>query len=587
QADPGTEQLVKGEASFLIVSGAKSARRDLQRLLRRLIETLGPMFGRFLLVEIWSEPPPEGPPDESYDEWLVSRLRPAFTVVARQPAEVRVTMAVLERALRRVRVLRQPAETVVTRRDRIHPPGLPMLLSPSQLKELGCELIGLEVRPVYRDPQTAELYPAVLRSHRRGVGRGLKQAFFTFTRMHTKSRPNHYYSLGRRAMVKAVWDVDRQLAQISDSFDFLLQVTPVNAEAGWREFRRTRCQHSPQFLYRPLAAEPGEMKRQLYQIPVNAVEDPTLAYLFREKQDELCRKITMLSDVGTIRFLYGSLQVYGAVPPALFQLANDLLTRLPRRERPQAGNLCDAATFAARAAAEVEYYRRLYPPFQAKVIVRDDLYSGLLSSRGSLLIGKNTQVPPHRVDALLNHEIGTHLVTYYNGRAQPFRQLDIGLAGYDSLQEGLAVLAEYLVGGLDAPRVRLLAARVLAVQNLIDRASFVDTFRLLWRAHGFPQRTAYTITMRVYRGGGLTKDMLYLQGLVSILDYLHAGGDVEPLLVGKLAAEHVPMVRELQLRQVVVPPPVRPRYLDDPRSRQRFDQLGQVRSVLELVEVKK
>ena len=44
--------------------------------------------------------------------------------------------------------------------------------------------------------------------------------------------------------------------------------------------------------------------------------------------------------------------------------------------------------------------------------------------------------------ALLAHEVGTHIVTYVNGKAQPFRQLYAGLAGYEAFQEGIAVLAE-------------------------------------------------------------------------------------------------------------------------------------------------
>ena len=39
-----------------------------------------------------------------------------------------------------------------------------------------------------------------------------------------------------------------------------------------------------------------------------------------------------------------------------------------------------------------------------------------------------------------------------HGRSQPFQQLYVGLAGYEALQEGLAVLSEYLVGGLSRPR---------------------------------------------------------------------------------------------------------------------------------------
>jgi hypothetical protein len=92
--------------------------------------------------------------------------------------------------------------------------------------------------------------------------------------------------------------------------------------------------------------------------------------------------------------------------------------------------------------------------------------------------------------------------------------------------------------------------------------------------------------MRVYRGGGLTKDTLYLGGLVEILEHLRKGGEIEPLLVGKLAAEHIPVIRELQLRQVLRDPPFRPRYLDIPDVHGKLQMLRRGASALELLEVK-
>ena len=147
-----------------------------------------------------------------------------------------------------------------------------------------------------------------------------------------------------------------------------------------------------------------------------------------------------------------------------------------------------------------------------------------------------SRIPSSRVEALIQHEVGTHVLTYHNGRAQRLRHLYTGFAGYDALQEGLAVLAEYLVGGLSRPRLRLLAARVVAAHLMIDGASFVETFRTLDRTYDFAQRTAFVVTMRTYRSGGLTKDAVYLRGLRQILDYLAGGGDLEPLFVGKIAA---------------------------------------------------
>ena len=74
---------------------------------------------------------------------------------------------------------------------------------------------------------------------------------------------------------------------------------------------------------------------------------------------------------------------------------------------------------------------------------------------------------------------------------KPLRQLSAGLAGYEALQEGLAVFAEYAVGGLDRSRLRLLAARVVAAKMLVDGASFVDCFRVLNRDHHFKKEEAF------------------------------------------------------------------------------------------------
>lgn len=582
--DEGTHQLVTGEASFLVASGSSRYRRSLARLVRRLTTLLASEFGAFLIIEVWSKPNnPQAvvslDPDELLAEW-----KPQFVVATRGPNKPRWTIEMLERALRRIKVHRMSAEARTDDRRAWHAPGLPPLLPVAEARRLACHTLGVEVRPIYRDGQTGQTLPSTLRSLRRGFSRALKQTCFTFTRTSTTIRAEHFHALGRRAMVKAVWEVDRRLSEIHNSFDFLLQATPVNTAPAWREFRRSRFERAPVFHYRPLSVEPTLLKRRLYEIPIERIEDPTLADLFRQRQDELDRKITMLADVGTPRFLLGSLQTYGGVEPPLLELAEQLLRTVSSRSRETgAGAYLDAEAFAARVRAEIAYYTSRYPEFDAKVVVRDDMYWGLLVSGGSLLIGRQTRVPPRRVDALLQHEIGTHLVTYYNGLAQPFRQLDCGLAGYDALQEGLAVLSEALVEGLTRSRMRLLAARVWATEQMIRGATFVETFRALGREHGFPRRQAYTITTRIYRGGGLTKDIVYLRGLVEILTYLREGGELEPLFVGKIAAEHVPLMRELQFRKVLRPAPLRPRYLDNPKAIAKLDHLRQDVAVRELV----
>jgi hypothetical protein len=81
--------------------------------------------------------------------------------------------------------------------------------------------------------------------------------------------------------------------------------------------------------------------------------------------------------------------------------------------------------------------------------------------------------------------------------------------------------------------------------------------------YGFEQRTAFNITTRAFRSGGLTKDIVYLRGLIKLLEYLRRGGELEPLFVGKISVDHVAIINELQLRNVLRPAPLRPRYFNN------------------------
>jgi uncharacterized protein (TIGR02421 family) len=582
--DAGTRAFVNGEAAYLDAPGDAPVRKGLATLVRRIAETAARELGGFLILEIWSSPDSAVPQTIDPDTGEPELPPPAFRILTRLPHRPEGTVATLDFALQRIHVHRQAAAVEIDLQSPAHPPAATPLISAARAAPINCHVLGLEIRPIYRSSTTGELFPAVLRTLRRGVGRALKRAFFTFALNRTTVRPQHHFALGQKRLEKLVWAIDHELTAVSSQFKFLLQVTPVNAERSWQQFRESGFSRTPVFQYRPLDCDPLVLKRRLLAIPTERVEDPTLAHLLRETQDELDRQLNMLADIGTGRFLPGSLQVFGGVERRLLGLAQRVLRDTPRGPATPEAARVSAGQLARRAAAEIRHYRRLSTDFTARAIVTADMYSGLLSTGGNLLIGRETSISAWRADALVQHEVGTHLVTYYNGKAQPLGLLRVGLAGYDGLQEGLAVLSEYLVGGLSAGRLRTLAARVVAVHHMIGGQSFTHTFHHLVEAHGFDPRVAYTIALRVYRGGGLTKDAVYLRGLVEMLEYLRGDGALEPLLVGKLAADHIPVVRELLLRGVLRPPPLRPRYLDRPHVIERLARLRQGLAVTDLVE---
>ena len=126
------------------------------------------------------------------------------------------------------------------------------------------------------------------------------------------------------------------------------------------------------------------------------------------------------------------------------------------------------------------------------------------------------------------------------------------------------MFAEYLVGGLTAGRLRQLAARVVAVHQMSTGAEFPEVHRGLVDV-GVPEEQAFTITMRVFRSGGLTKDAVYLRGLARARRATSApGGRLETLWLGKMPLAAVPLVDDLHQRGVLVDPLLVPRYLDHP-----------------------
>ncbi|MCA9804597.1 MAG: flavohemoglobin expression-modulating QEGLA motif protein [Cyanobacteria bacterium HKST-UBA02] len=558
----GDERFVMGEASFLTASGAESHHPGIAELVSEVASVLSEKFSAFLIIEVWIShleakgDMPERPPQ--------------FRLHLPSRDYLKLDIDGFASALRRIRVQRQESVIEMVCQQSACPPGLMPLMGRKESVKKNIYFLGVEIFDVYRDSETNLDFPLMLQTIRRGFSRALKRFIFEFTHQHTTYRPRNFQVLGRRSLVKAVWEVDRQLADLSRSFDLVLCATPTNYHAAFEEFKKKHFEAQPRFLYRPVVVEPAELKRVLYSVPIERIEDPALAQLFRSQRQGLDRKLTMLADRGTKKFLYGSMQLYGVPEDSYIELARHVLATVPvdESEEPEP-NLMTARMIAEEAKKEIAYYRNQNSDFGAQVEVRDDI-AGIMVSNGNLLINHRLKIPDHRVRALLQHEIGTHVVTYHNGRAQPFQQLATGLIGYDEVQEGLAVMAEFLAGGLSNKRMRILAGRVVGVGMMLAGATFVETYRELVHRYRFKRKPAFSLVMRVYRAGGFTKDAIYMRGLIWLFEYLKDGGNLETLLLGKMPQAQLPLIRELRWRNVLKPPSVMPRYLEFEEAKERL-----------------
>jgi uncharacterized protein (TIGR02421 family) len=443
------------------------------------------------------------------------------------------------------------------------------------------DLLSLVIPQIHRLDE-ATLYPQLTRDLAVAVGDCLLQAACAFMAESGAGPPAHFRSLGRSAFLAAALDADRKLDRVARSFDFLLSVSPINSREAMERFIAGGEQKTPEFRYRPLTVDPAAAKRDLYAVDLSIIEDPLLERLLSEKRQELDHQLTMLATRNTAAFKAASLLQYGTVGSQLLADARAILAR--PKARKAKGDVVGAIEVADAARALVERYRTGADGFDATIEIRDDVGS-LLVSGPKLMIASSTAMLRSRVDALLAHEISVHLLTHFNGAAQGLTVFRTGLANYEGIQEGLGVFAEWAVGGLSEARIRLLAGRVVAVDAMLDGAEFVEVYRRLAGDHGLPPKGAFDITARVFRSGGLAKDMIYLRGFQHVIGLVAAGASLDAFWIGKIGREHVGAIEELIQRNLLRPPVFKPEFLQREDVERRIARLRGESSLAMILDV--
>lgn len=409
--------------------------------------------------------------------------------------------------------------------------------------------IPLEIKKVYMDETSGEPYPLVLDA----VTESLKQAFsynasYFCRRFAGKRMPRSMFFAEEN--IKVIKRVDAALYRVAKGIDTLRYINPVNLAHERKRFFSHRENYSPQFHYRQLKIDPFEFRKKLYAIPVDNIQDITIRQLYRSTIDMLVQKIDLLTTIGTDQFLYNSLRFHGKPGEVDVELARFLIAAPPVEKENDGERLSAKDCVHAFRQAENEYGFDFRVELSNRIVARAMVRSG----RRKVLINRSAQFLKTEIQALIHHELGIHMVTTVNANQQALKIFKLGLPGNTETQEGLAMLSEYLSGNLNLSRLKALAHRMMAVHMMVRNYDFSRTYKALTDDFGLTQDDAFNLTVRVYRGGGFTKDYLYLTGLRKVMSLYQAGIDLQPLFVGKTSIAFIDTLKEMLDRDIVSKP---------------------------------
>jgi uncharacterized protein (TIGR02421 family) len=342
--------------------------------------------------------------------------------------------------------------------------------------------------------------------------------------------------------------IDSELYAIVDGINILDAVKPLNYLQEKEKFFANNFSTGPSFTYKTTDVDTFSLKRRLYNLPLEKIQDEDLYKLYLAVIDSYADKIDQYKSIGTNEFLYDSLRYYGEPNEKDINNAQFIL-HLPSNPNDKAGELVDAQGIVKILSkmAEAENYTW-------EVKLDETMVANALVSGTTVRINSNAKLYETDANALAHHELGVHLATSLNGQKQPLRILSLGCPLNTMTQEGLAILSEYLSGNLTVQRLKILALRVIAVKSMIEDKNFRTTFLILKEIYNVSDEQAYTITARVYRGGGYTKDYLYLKGFSLILNAYEHEKDFNNLLAGKTSLEFLPLITRLIDKGLLVAP---------------------------------
>ena len=391
----------------------------------------------------------------------------------------------------------------------------------------------------------------------------------------------------------AAYEVDRKLHGLANSFDTLLQVTPTNVAKAWQRFKERQFEEEPEFVYRPSPVNPLFLRQELYRIPIEDVDEEILLKLFIEVREDINLRLEMRSHLNSSSFRQLSSKLYGTVDSKLGDTARHICDRISLDMVDGSATLndellLDAAAIQVMAESEIaKLQTRLSvesrSQFNATVLIQASI-EGVVVCDDTMYISARLRLSKARAKALIQYEIGSLVLNFVNGSAQPLKILSTGLPGFEELQEGLGFIAEHFATGINHRHLMKVAARAIAVEAMQNNASFVETFRTVKAVAQVPDRLAFQICMRAHRGGGFSKDVIYLRGLIKTVEYLQAGGSFEDLFIGKVGFRYLSALRNLIESRVLARPLLMPTYTRKPGFKKSLGVVREARDIFDLID---
>jgi hypothetical protein len=327
--------------------------------------------------------------------------------------------------------------------------------------------------------------------------------------------------------------LDRALCDVERSVALLSRCRPQNLRAEMasvREAWKRGCPTAPTFRYGRLP-DLTWARRWLDQVIEELDSQHGWGRLYAERVRELAREATVAERIGTRGFA----EIAGLRYPWVTGPDGARADRWAAEWSSPAADTRgltrhlsdddrDPGSLVARMRRAVGE-RRL--PW--RVVVDWRLQSAAASTDSHILIRPGVLHTPQVAERIVHHEVLGHVLPRARARCDPVGLCRTATAEGCDDEEGRALLIERRAGLLDDERRATLAWRHRAARAVREGADWQQVVRLLCET-GASLECSLDIAARVFRGGGLARELVYLPALSRLSRNLARDGTLESWL---------------------------------------------------------
>ncbi|MBD3330293.1 DUF1704 domain-containing protein [Candidatus Peregrinibacteria bacterium] len=340
------------------------------------------------------------------------------------------------------------------------------------------------------------------------------------------------------------YKIDNMLSNVDNKIKLLYHLRPLNLESEKKKFFKNK-NYNPNLEYPALKFNPMDLIDALNKIKP---DDSPLGIIYNEKKKEILNKIKLLESINEEDFTKYSIKLFGE--PSEKDVSNciDFIKTIDFKNIKKHKKLYNSND-------ALKAFNKVFDKYDLpnwKVKIKENMVANCVAGKNNrLFVREGAEFDRDRIEALIVHEIETHILTAENGKMQPYEIFKRGTANYLKTQEGLAMYNVEKQRHEPFFKNYKALGHVVAISTSL-KGSFSDAYKAL-RELGIPKEQAFRSALKSKRGyydtsqpGAFTKDFIYYKGYMEIKKYFDEGGDIKMLYIGKISIDDIEIIKKIR-----------------------------------------